>query len=186
MKEWYAIRVVSGQEKKITQLIESMTEEGEFPMEVGEVHIPTELVVSNRKGKQYSQKRRLLPGYIMVEVDLPQVGWRNAVTSLRSIDGVIGFANAVSVGEKPESLSEEEARGMLAFGRDSASGTVQATRIRQVYAVGESINITHGPFSGFGGTVESVDDEKTMVHVTVEIFGRAIQIDLSFDHVEKI
>lgn len=184
MKKWYALRVVSGQENKISKLIKSMSEDELFPMEVGDVHVPTEIVISNRNGKQYSQKRRLLPGYILVEIDLPQTGWKNAVAALRGIDGIIGFASTISAGERPVPLTEEEARGMLQFGKDGATGT--PVRVRQAYSKGESVSIVDGPFDGFSGTVEVVDGQKSTLRISVEIFGRVTPIDLTFEQVEKI
>lgn len=184
MKKWYAIRVVSGQENKITKLIKSMAEDNMFPMEVGDVHVPVEIVAIMRNGKQYSQKRRLLPGYALVELDIPQVGWRKVVSALRAINGIIGFASSVGERDIPQPLTEEEALGMLQFGKEGISG--KQVRVKQNFSKGESINIIDGPFVGFMGTVEEAGEQKSSLRVTVEIFGRVTPIDLTYEQVEKI
>lgn len=184
MKKWYALRVVSGQENKILKLIKSMAEDSMFSVEVGDVHVPTELVVSTRNGKQYTQKRRLLPGYALIELDMPQTGWRTLVSELRAIDGVIGFASAVSLADKPQPLTEEEAKDMLRFGKEGIAG--KPVRMRQMFKQGETVNILEGPFIGFSGNVEEVDEQKSTLRVSVEIFGRVTPIDLNFEQVEKI
>lgn len=184
MKKWYALRVVSGQENRVSKMIQSMVEDNLFSVEVGEFHIPTELVVSSRKGKQYTQKRRVVPGYALVELDMPQVGWKSAVSEIRSVDGVIGFASSSTLADRPRALSEEEAKDMLRFGKEGIAG--KPVRKRQIFDKNETINILDGPFVGFSGKIEEADEQKGILRVMVEIFGRVTPIDLSYDQVEKI
>lgn len=183
MKQWYALRIISGQENKVSKLIKSMVEDQMFTFEIGDIHIPVEMVASNRNGKQYLQKRRLLPGYALIELDMPQTGWHNVMHELRAIEGVIGFASVVNAGDKPQALTEEEAKGMLEFGKDGVSK--KPVRVQQKYSTGEIVSIIDGPFKDFTGTIETVDSEKMHLGVSVEIFGRITPIELSFEQVEK-
>ena len=163
--------------------MKSLAEDELFSIEVGELHIPTETVVTSRKGKQYTQKRRVLPGYALVELDMPSVGWKSVVSEIRAVDGVIGFASSTSLGDKPQPLTEEEAKDMLRFGKEGISG--KPVRMRQVFEKNEVVNILDGPFVGFSGNIEEVDEQKGTLRIMVEIFGRVTPIELSYEQVEK-
>lgn len=184
MKKWYALRVVSGQENKIVKLVLALKQDDLLSLSVGELHIPTEKVIVERNGKKYTQKRRLLPGYIMIELEFAEEKWKDAVYSLRSIDGVIGFASTVGSDSKPQPLSEEEARSMLQYGKEGMG--VKIIRSKETFLIKESVKIIDGPFDGFTGSVATVDDQKSTLRVNVEIFGRITPIDLTFEQVEKI
>ncbi len=181
-KKWYIARAVSGQENKVVTLIESMKSDGDFSIEMGSLHVPTETIATSRKGKQYQQKRRLIPGYFLMEIDLPDSGWRNVVTQLRSINGFIGFANVTSQNEKPQSISEDEARSLLEYNK---TGAVTKSRSHQKFAKGEIVRIIDGPFSSFSGTVVETQEERTLLKIEVEIFGRVTPIEIDFNQVEK-
>lgn len=182
-KQWYALRVVSGQENKISQLIQVMVQNDELTT-VGETYIPMQTAVRTRGNKQYAQKQRVIPGYILIEIDMPATGWRDIVTALRGLDGVIGFASVTSSNEKPKPLTEEDARMMLSYGREGVSGV--SVRAHQRFSKGEVVNIKDGNFKSFSGTVEEVDAGRSILKVIVEIFGRNMPIELEYNQVEKV
>ncbi len=182
-KKWYVARAVSGQENKVVNLIQSMKETGDFPVEVGGVHIPVEIISMSRKGKQYQQKRRLIPGYFLMEIDFPDAGWHSMVMYLRNIDGFIGFASVTGKEDKPQPITEEEAKGLLDYGKGASKTTLA---VKQLYAKGEVIKIVKGAFSSFNGTIVEVVPESELLRVEVEIFGRVTPIELEYDQVEKI
>ncbi len=184
IKKWYALRVASGQENKISQLIKVKSSNGEFTDPIGETYIPTHNVIVTRKGKRYTQKKRLIPGYILVEIEMPETEWRDIVFELRSIDGVIGFASVTGAKQRPQALTEEEVRNMLQYGRESA--TVVAARTGQQFSKGDKVSIQSGPFNSFVGIVEEVDTKRAHLVVSVEIFGRATPIEIEFNQVEKV
>ena len=183
MKKWYAARAVSGQENKVVNLIQSMKESGDFPFEVGGVYIPVEIISVSRKGKQYQQKRRLIPGYFLIEIDFPDIGWHAMVAQMRNIDGFIGFTSVTGKEDKPQAITEEEARGLLDYGKGISKTTLA---VKQLYAKGEVIKIVKGAFSSFNGTIVEVVAESEILRVEVEIFGRVTPIELDYVQVEKL
>ena len=183
-KKWYALRVVSGQENKISKLIKAFVDDGEISSTVGDMYIPMQTAVYSRNGKQYTQKQRVIPGYVLIEIDMPDAGWRDIISELQAIDGVIGFASVTSTGDKPKALTEEEARTMLSYGKDGSS--VSPSRLRQRFSKGEVVAIKDGPFKSFNGTIEEVDTDRAILKITVEIFGRNTPIELEYGQVEKI
>ncbi len=183
-KRWYALRVVSGQENKISQLIRVMVEHEELSHHIGETYIPMYESSRTRGGKQYTQKQRVIPGYVLLEIDMPAQGWRDIVTSMRTIGGVIGFASVTSAGDKPQPLTEEETRMMLSYGKE---GTVSpVARSHQRFSKGETVKIKSGLFNFCEGTVEEVDADKATLKVVVGIFNRSLSIELKYDEVEKV
>lgn len=183
-KKWYALRVVSGQENKISQLVRVMVEHEELSSHIGKTYIPMYESSRMRGGKHYTQKQRVVPGYVLIEIDMPTQGWRDVVTGMRTIDGVIGFASVTSAGDKPKPLTEEETRMMLSYGKDGATSPI--VRSRQRFSKGEVVKIKSGLFNFCEGTVEEVDVDKATLKVVVGIFNRSLSIDLKHDEVEKV
>ena len=178
VKKWYVVRAVSGQENKVKAYIE--TEIARLGMDdyISQVLVPTEKVVTVRDGKKISKDRVYFPGYVMIEANLtgeiPHI--------IKSIIGVIGFLGEVKNGD-PVPLRLSEVNRML--GKvDELS--VKADSHAIPYSVGETIKVIDGPFNGFNGTVEKVNDEKRKLEVMVKIFGRKTPLELSFMQVEKV
>ena len=178
VKKWYVVRAVSGQENKVKAYIE--TEIARLGMDdyISQVLVPTEKVVTVRDGKKISKDRVYFPGYVMIEANLtgeiPHI--------IKSITGVIGFLGELKNGD-PVPLRLSEVNRML--------GKVDELSIKTdtgsiPYSVGETIKVIDGPFNGFNGTVEKVNDEKRKLEVMVKIFGRKTPLELSFMQVEKV
>ncbi len=175
---WYVVRAVSGQENKVKNYIETEISRlglGDF---VEQVLVPTETVVQIRNGKKVNKERVYFPGYIMVQANLagevPHV--------IRSINGVIGFLGEVKGGD-PVPLRKSEVNRML--GKvDELS--VQNDNVMIPFTVGETIKVVDGPFNGFNGTIENINEEKRKIEVMVKIFGRKTPLELSFMQVEKV
>ena len=177
VKKWYVVRAVSGQENKVKAYIE--TEIARLGMDdyISQVLVPTEKVVTVRDGKKISKDRVYFPGYVMIEANLtgeiPHI--------IKSITGVIGFLGEVKNGD-PVPLRLSEVNRML--------GKVDELSIKTdtgsiPYSVGETIKVIDGPFNGFNGTVEKVNDEKRKLEVMVKIFGRKTPLELGYLEVEK-
>ncbi len=186
VKKWYALRVVSGQENKISQLIRVMVEHEELSPLIGKTYIPMYEASRMRGGKQYTQKQRVVPGYLLIEIDMPAKGWRDIVTGMRAIDGVISFASVTSAGDKPKPLTEEETRMMLSYGKEGEHAAIPVVRARQRFSKGEVVKIKSGLFNFCEGTIEEVDAEKATLKIVVGIFNRSLSIELKHDEVEKI
>ncbi|MCJ7759023.1 MAG: transcription termination/antitermination protein NusG [Gillisia sp.] len=177
-KKWYVVRAISGSENKIKEYIEK--EIAHFGLEdyVGEVLVPTEKVMQVRNGKKVSKERVYFPGYIMVNANLggeiPHI--------IKSINGVIGFLGETRGGE-PVPLRRAEVNRML--GKvDELS--IQADNVAIPFDIGETIKVIDGPFNGFNGTVEKINEEKRKLEIMVKIFGRKTPLEVSYMQVEKV
>ncbi|WP_330443530.1 transcription termination/antitermination protein NusG [Flavobacterium sp. C4GT6] len=178
VKKWYVVRAVSGQENKVKNYIETEISRLGMSDYVSQVLVPTEKVVQVRDGKKISKDRVYFPGYVMVEASLtgevPHV--------IKSISGVIGFLGETKGGDAVP-LRMSEVNRML--GKvDELS--VKTDNVAIPYTVGETVKVIDGPFNGFNGTVEKVNEDKRKLEVMVKIFGRKTPLELSFMQVEKV
>lgn len=176
-KKWYVVRAISGKENKIKSYIESEIERNNLTSYVSQILIPTEKVYQIRNGKKISKERSFFPGYILVEADLsgevPHI--------IRGVNGVIGFLGAEKRGN-PLPLRLSEVNRIL--GKvDELAETEEEMNIP--YVIGENIKVIDGPFNGFNGTIENINEEKRKLEVMVKIFGRKQPLELSFLQVEK-
>lgn len=178
VKKWYVVRAVSGQENKVKNYIETEINRLGMADYISQVLVPTEKVVTVRDGKKISKDRVYFPGYVMIEANLageiPHI--------IKSITGVIGFLGETKGGEAVP-LRQAEVNRML--GKvDELSVKVDQGAIP--YSIGETVKVIDGPFNGFNGTVEKVNEEKRKLEVMVKIFGRKTPLELSFMQVEKV
>ncbi len=176
--KWYVVRAVGGQENKVKTYIE--TEIARFGLSdyVNQVIVPTEKVIQVRNGKKVNRERVYFPGYVMIEANLagevPHV--------IKSVTNVIGFLGETKGGE-PVPMRKSEVNRML--GKvDELS--VSDENVAIPYNVGETVKVIDGPFNGFDGTIEKVNEEKRKLEVMVKIFGRKTPLELSYTQVEKI
>jgi transcriptional antiterminator NusG len=161
-----------------------MTTTGELAKEVvRDVKVPSEEVVEVRDGKKRTQVRKFLPGYILIELDLPDQNWKATTSKIRKIQGVTGFVGTPA-DRKPSPLTGDEARGIL-----QKSGEIKGerpARARQSFTSGEQVKIIDGPFESFTGTIEEVNQEKNKLKVMVGIFGRNTPVEVDLLQVEKL
>ena len=172
---WYVLRAVSGKENKVKEYIDAEIKNGRLGGHVSQVLIPTEKVKQVQGNKQVVKERLYLPGYVLVEARL--VG--ETIHELRSTPNVLGFLGGM---DNPTPLRESEINRIL--GKvDELEDAPQEIDIP--YVVGESVKVVDGPFSGFSGTIEKLDNEKKKVTVIVKVFGRNTGLDLGFMQIEK-
>ncbi|MCM1321538.1 MAG: transcription termination/antitermination protein NusG [Bacteroides sp.] len=183
-KGWYILHTYSGYEGKIEKVIRSYLENGDLSSEIVlDVKVPVEDVVEVKDGKKKYITKKFLPGYIMVELDLPDIGWKNTCGVIRRIQGVTGFVGTNS-NERPRPISADEAKELL-----QKSGEIKGektARLKQSFVAGEQVKIIEGPFASFKGTIEEVNLEKSKLRITVEIFGRATPVEVDILQVEKV
>ena len=177
-KKWYVVRAVSGQENKVKSYIETEISRLGMSDYISQVLVPTEKVVQVKDGKKIAKDKVYFPGYIMIEANLtgeiPHI--------IKSIPGVIGFLGETKGGDAVP-LRQSEVNRML--GKvDELSVTVDNVSIP--YTIGETVKVVDGPFNGFNGTIEKVNEEKRKLEVMVKIFGRKTPLELSFMQVEKV
>lgn len=174
--KWYVLRAISGKESKVKEYIETEIKNTDLGQFVSQVLIPTEKVYQIRNGKKITKERSCMPGYVLVEANL--VG--ETTHRLRNTPNVLGF-----LGEKnnlPTPIRPSEVNRILGT-MDELQETGE--EILTPYFVGENVKVIFGPFSGFSGVIEEVNDEKKKLKVMVMIFGRKTPLELSFTQVEK-
>jgi transcriptional antiterminator NusG len=182
---WYVLHVYSGFENKIEKTIRMMIEGGDFDKEiVRDVKVPSESMVETKDGKKRTQVRKMLPGYILVELDLPDNNWKTTCQKIRQIQGVTGFVGT-PVNKKPQPLPGDEVRSILQKSGD-IKGERPVVHTRQLFAVGEQVKITDGPFESFTGIIEEINSEKNKLKVMVGIFGRNTPVEVDLLQVEKV
>ncbi len=183
-KSWYILHTYTGYEGKIERTLRTLIEKNELdPAVVTDVKVPVEEVLEIKDGKKRTRNDKFLPGYMMIEMDLPEIGWKAVCSTIRRVQGVTGFVGT-NPNERPRPISAEEAKNLL-----QKSGAIKGERqvhIKQSFAVGDQVRITDGPFATFSGNVEEVNAEKDKLRVVVQIFGRATPVEVSLLQVEKI
>jgi transcriptional antiterminator NusG len=178
LKKWYVVRAVSGQENKIRDYMESEINRLGFNNLVEDILVPTQKVVQIRKGKKINKEKVYFPGYIMIKANLtgeiPHI--------IKALPNVIGFLGETKGGD-PIPLRTAEVNRML--GKVDELST-ESESVSIPFEIGESIKVIDGPFNGFNGSIEKVNQEKRKLEVMVKIFGRKTPLELSYMQVEKI
>ncbi len=182
---WYTVHTYSGYEQKIEKLIRRMMEtDSDFASVCLDVKVPFEILIETKDGVKKEVKHKVLPGYILVELDMPEDdSWKRYCSQIKRIQGVTGFL-AATRSSKPVPLSKDEMNNILQ--RTGEIKAEKAFRPKQSFNVGESVKVVDGPFSGFTGVIEEINLEKSRIRVSVEIFGRPTPVEIEFNQVEKI
>lgn len=167
--KWYAVHTYSGYENKVATSIENAVENRRLNDLICEVRVPTEVVTEIKDNKKREVERKLFPGYVLIKMVMNDETWY----VVRNIRGVTGF---VGPGSKPVSLTDEE---VLRLG-------VETNEIVINFAVGDSISIVDGYFTGFIGRVNQIDKEKGLVRVTVSMMGKDVPVELSLEQVASL
>ena len=182
---WYTVHTYSGYEQKIEKLIRRMMEtDSDFASVCLDVKVPFETLIETKDGVKKEVKHKVLPGYILVELDMPEDdSWKRYCSQIKRIQGVTGFL-AATRSSKPMPLSKDEMNNILQ--KTGEIKAEQAFRPKQSFNVGESVKVVDGPFSGFTGVIEEINAEKNRIRVSVEIFGRPTPVEIEFNQIEKI
>ncbi len=173
-KRWYSVSVLSNYEKKIAEQIKVAAVDAGLEEEIEEVLVPTEEVIEMRRGKKVTAERRFMPGYVLVRMEMSDQGYH----LINSINRVTGFLGQMG---RPIPMRDAEVNALLNRVEEGEA----APRNLIHFDVGEKVAVTDGPFEGFDGMVEDVDDENQRLKVTVSIFGRATPVELEYTQVTK-
>jgi transcriptional antiterminator NusG len=177
MFRWYVINTYSGHENKVKANLEhrivSMNQAPRFRRVV----VPTEQVIETKDGQKVQIEKRVLPGYVLVNMDLNDEAW----TVVKNTPGVTGFVGA---GAKPVPLAQGEVDRILHTG--TAAGNAAALRSQVEFTLGESVKVTSGPLSDFDGEIVDVNADQQKLKVLVDIFERQVPVELGFDQVKKL
>ena len=184
-KAWYIVHTYSGYEQKIQRTIFKLREmDSDFALVVSDVKVPMETVTEIKDGKKKEVKRKILPGYILVEIDFPDdATWKNTYSKIKRIQGVTGFVSAME-GRKPQPLTAAEMKGIMQ--KTGEVPTEKEFRPKQNFQVGEEVKIIDGPFESFSGTIDEIDTVKGKLRVSVQIFGRSTPVEVEFNQAEKV
>ena len=172
--EWYTIRVISGKEQKIQEIIKQEVERNNLSESVQDILVPTENKVEMKDGKKKIKTKVFFPGYILVNMDLDN----NSKYLIENIDGVMNF-----VGPKgsPQPVKPEEISRIIGVSENGEDREM----ISIPFKVGDSIKIIDGPFLDFSGFVQEVNNEKQKLKVSVSLFGKPTPVELDYLQVEK-
>ena len=177
--KWYVVKAISGQENKIKTYIENEISRLGMDSFVEQILVPQEKVVQIRNGKKVTKDKTYFPGYIMIKANLtgeiPHI--------IKSVTNVIGFLGETKGGE-PIPMRQAEVNRML--GKVDELSLQDETDIVIPFIHGENVKVIDGPFNGFDGTIEKINEEKRKLEVMVRIFGRKTPLELSYMQVEKL
>jgi transcriptional antiterminator NusG len=175
-KRWYVVHAYSGFEKSVQRaLVERVARSG-MQDKFGQILVPVEEVVEMRGGQKAVSERKFFPGYVLVEMDMDEDSW-HLVKSTPKVTGFVGGS-----ANKPTPISEKEVDKIMQQMQEG----VEKPRPKVLFEVGELVRVKEGPFTDFNGSVESVNYDKSRLHVSVTIFGRATPVELEFSQVEKV
>ncbi len=175
--KWYVLRVISGKEKKLKELLELEISRSDWSGVISQILVPTEKVYKLRKGKKVISERNLFPGYILIEAN-PKKLVGDIVSFINTTTNVIHFLGK----DKPTPLPISEVNRILGKVDEMAAAGGSAS---EPFLEGETVKIIDGPFNDFIGTVEEVLEDKKKLRVSVKIFGRKTPVELNFMQVEK-
>lgn len=177
MFHWYVVNTYSGHENKVKTNLEhriiSMGQQSQFRR----VIVPTELVIETKDGQKVQSAKRVLPGYVLVNMNLNDEAW----TVVKGTPGVTAFVGA---GAKPSPLSAGEIERILH--QAGAAGGAPAAKAQVAFSLGESVKVTSGPLADFDGEIVDVNPDQQKLKVLVDIFERQVPVELGFDQVKKI
>ena len=176
MFQWYVINTYSGHENKVKANLEHRIDSMNQRVRFRRVVVPTEQVIETKDGQKVQAEKRVLPGYVLVNMDLNDDAW----TVVKNTPGVTGFVGA---GSKPVPLSQGEVDRILHVG--GAAGSPVA-RAQVEFSLGESVKVTSGPLSDFDGEIVDVNPDAQKLKVLVDIFERQVPVELGFDQVKKL
>jgi transcription termination/antitermination protein NusG len=175
MFRWYVINTYSGHENKVKANLEhrivSMNQTPRFRRVV----VPTEQVIETKDGQKVQAEKRVLPGYVLVNMDLNDEAW----SVVKNTPGVTGFVGA---GSKPVPLAQGEVDRILRTGTTAG----ERPRAQVEYSLGEAVKVTSGPLSDFDGEIVDVNSDQQKLKVLVDIFERQVPVELAFDQVKKL
>ncbi|MCC6669725.1 MAG: transcription termination/antitermination factor NusG [Planctomycetes bacterium] len=172
---WYFLRVQVGREDRIRESMARRVKQAGLEERVPQILVPTETVAEHRGGKRKIQKKKLYPGYLMVQMDMDEHVW----FALRETPG---FGDFVGARQQPSPMSPEEVENVL--GRMDTSR--QQPKMAVTFNKGDRVKIKQGAFENMDGVVEGVNPEKGTLEVSVTFFGRSTPVSLGYWEVEPI
>jgi len=184
--DWYVVHTYSGMENRVLQNLENRVSSLNMEDYIYEIIVPTEEVTEIRNGQRKQVKRTVLPGYVLVRMDLTDESW-STVRHTPSVTGFVGHSNS----PVPLSLDEVEkmlAPAVVAAATASSEGPTRRKKKVEVadFAVGDSVMVVDGPFAGVHATITEINVNNQRLKALVEILGRETPVDLTFPQIQKV
>jgi transcriptional antiterminator NusG len=172
-KKWYVIHTYSGHEERVKKNLEQRIKFMDSGSEISQVVIPTEDEIEVRSGRRRTVTKKILPGYVLVNMNMDERSW----SVVRNTPGVTGF---VGSGNTPTPLAEHEVGDIL---KQMSS---ESPRVKVGFRKGQSVRVTDGPFIDFVGVVDEINMSKGKVKVFLSLFGQETPVELDFLQVDKL
>ncbi|MDM4138845.1 MULTISPECIES: transcription termination/antitermination protein NusG [Mycobacterium] len=191
--DWYVIHSYAGYENKVKANLETRVQNLDVGDYIFQVEVPTEEVTEIKNGQRKQVNRKVLPGYILVRMDLTDDSW----AAVRNTPGVTGFVGATSRPSAltlddvvkfllPRGATKKAAKGAATTAAAAEVGGLERPTIEVDYEVGESVTVMDGPFATLPATISEVNGEQQKLKVLVSIFGRETPVELTFSQVSKL
>jgi transcriptional antiterminator NusG len=179
--DWYVVHSYAGYENRVRTNLESRTQSLNMEDFIFQIEVPTHEVIEIKSGKRQQVQEKVLPGYILVRMDLTDESW----AAVRNTPGVTGF---VGLSSRPSPLSLDEVANLLApVPEEKAAKKAEVARAAAVdFEIGQSVTVMDGPFATLPATVNEINPDTQKLKVLVSIFGRETPVELSFEQVTKI
>lgn len=172
-RQWYAIHTYSGYEEKVAESIQQRVESVDMADKIFGVMVPKEKMIEIKNGKRKVVEKKIFQGYVLVDMKMTEDAWY----IVRNTPGVTGF---VGTGTDPTPVSEDEIKKI------KKRMGVEDPKHHIDFSVGEVVNITDGPFKGFDGAINEIDETKGKIKVLVSMFGRETPVELDALQVKKV
>jgi transcriptional antiterminator NusG len=172
-KKWYVIHTYSGHEERVKKNLEQRIKFMDFGNEISDVVIPTEDEIEVRSGRRRTVTRKILPGYVLVQMKMDERSW----SVVRNTPGVTGF---VGSGNTPTALGEGEVCEIL------KQMTAEVPKVKVGFRKGQSVRVTDGPFAEFVGIVDEINMTKGKVKVFLSLFGKETPVELDILQIDKL
>ena len=174
-KLWYVVNTYSGHEYKVKEKLESKIESMGLQDNIFRIVIPETTEVEVKDGVQKENKKKMFPGYILVEMNMSDESWY----IVRNTPGVTGFIGSSGKGAKPTPLLPQEIDKIL------ANMGMSRVNLESEMAIGDKVNIVDGPFKGMSGKVDTIDTENNRLNVLIDLFGQETPVEVELFQVNK-
>jgi len=173
---WYVLHTYSGHENRVKLNLEQRVNAMGMAEKMPQILVPTQEVAEIKGGKRKISTKTSFPGYVLVQMELDDEIWY----IVKSTPGVMGF---VGTGSEPNPLRDEEVEDIL---KVAAGGPGEEVKQLIDLSIGDKAKIIDGPFTGFSGVVDEINEEKSKLKLMISIFGRSTPVELEFLQVEKL
>lgn len=174
-KKWYIVQVYANFEKKVAEALRERAAALGLSTVFEEILVPSERVVTVRRGRKIDVDRKFFPGYILVKMEFSDAAF-HLVKNTPKVSGFLGGD------QEPTPIPEAEVQRIKALTEEGG----EAAKSSLSFEVGEAVRVVDGPFLSFTGVVEEVDKARRRLKVSVSIFGRATPVELEYDQVERV